>query len=150
MFKRAICKSENPFFFKNSKFSIEEYSFSILTISWISVKNHGSMPVFLWISSIENSCLIASLTFNILNALPSFKDLISSSLNLLISKSSSRGSFVSNPGKLSSRERKAFWNDSLNVLPIAIASPTDCICTPSFPEADENFSKSNLGSFVTM
>ena len=66
-----------------------------------------------------------------------------------MSGSSFLGSLAESPGKFNSRDLNAFWNDSRNVLPIDIASPTDCICTPSLPEAEENFSKSNLGNLVT-
>ena len=48
-----------------------------------------------------------------------------------------------------SSERIAFWSDSLNVRPIAIASPTDFICGPSSSSAWGNFSNVKRGIFVT-
>ena len=52
-------------------------------------------------------------------------------------------------GSSSSRERMAFANDSRNVRPIAIASPTDFMCVVSAPSAPGNFSNANRGTFVT-
>jgi hypothetical protein len=48
-----------------------------------------------------------------------------------------------------SRERSAFWSDSLKVRPIAIASPTDFIDEVSVGSASGNFSKVKRGIFVT-
>ena len=48
-----------------------------------------------------------------------------------------------------SRDTRAFCNDSLKFLPIAIASPTDIIDVPKIASVSENFSKVNLGIFVT-
>ncbi len=52
-------------------------------------------------------------------------------------------------GASSSRERIAFANDSRNVLPIAIASPTDFMWVVSSPSEPGNFSKAKRGIFVT-
>jgi hypothetical protein len=49
----------------------------------------------------------------------------------------------------SSRERIAFTNACLNVRPMAIASPTDCIDVCSSPSAPGNFSKAKRGHFTT-
>ena len=43
----------------------------------------------------------------------------------------------------------AFCSDSLNVRPIAIASPTDFICAPSTSRVAGNFSKVKRGILVT-
>ena len=48
-----------------------------------------------------------------------------------------------------SSERRHFWNDSLKVRPIAIASPTDFIAEVSVVLAPGNFSKVKRGIFVT-
>ena len=48
-----------------------------------------------------------------------------------------------------SSERIAFCSDSLNVRPIAIASPTDFICGPMVSDACGNFSKVKRGILVT-
>ena len=48
-----------------------------------------------------------------------------------------------------SSPRSAFWNDSLNVLPMAIVSPTLFICVVSVASASGNFSNANRGTFVT-
>ena len=55
----------------------------------------------------------------------------------------------STPEKPVSRETKAFCNDSLKFLPMAIASPTDFIDVPNTAAEAENFSKVNLGILVT-
>ena len=41
-----------------------------------------------------------------------------------------------------------FWSASLNVRPIAIASPIDCIFVPSCGGTG-NFSNANRGTFTT-
>ena len=63
----------------------------------------------------------------------------------------SSGSFPSapSPARPISRERIAFWRASLNVLPMAIASPTDFICVPRTGGVDGNFSKAQRGIFTT-
>ena len=43
----------------------------------------------------------------------------------------------------------AFWNDSLNVRPMAIVSPTLFICVVRRGSASGNFSKANRGILVT-
>ncbi len=48
-----------------------------------------------------------------------------------------------------SSDRKPFCKASLNVLPMAIASPTDFIETVSVSSAPLNFSKVNLGTLTT-
>ena len=53
------------------------------------------------------------------------------------------------PEKPVSRERSAFWNDSSNERPIAIASPTDFIAVVSTAGEPRNFSKAKRGIFVT-
>ena len=61
------------------------------------------------------------------------------------------GSFPSapNPARPVSRLRNAFCRLSLNVRPIAIASPTDFICVVRVASAAGNFSNVNRGIFVT-
>ena len=49
----------------------------------------------------------------------------------------------------SSRERIALTNACLNVRPIAIASPTDCMYVDSEPSAPGNFSNANRGHLTT-
>ncbi len=60
----------------------------------------------------------------------------------------SAGSQLS-PRRPCSSERSAFCRLSGNVRPMAIASPTDCICVPSTPDVPGNFSKAHRGTFVT-
>ncbi len=45
------------------------------------------------------------------------------------SSGTSAGSALS-PNRPDSRLRRAFWSDSVKVRPIAMTSPTDCICVP--------------------
>ena len=59
------------------------------------------------------------------------------------------GSRGSRPTTPVSRLRSAFCSDSLNVRPMAIASPTDFICVVSRSSAWSNFSKVNRGTLVT-
>ncbi len=54
-----------------------------------------------------------------------------------------------NPNRLTSIDRMTFWNDSLNVRPIAIASPTDFICVVRVSSASGNFSNVHRGILVT-
>ena len=53
------------------------------------------------------------------------------------------------PRRPCSSERSAFCSDSGNVRPMAIASPTDCICVPSTPVVPGNFSNAQRGILVT-
>ena len=64
------------------------------------------------------------------------------------SSSCSAGSQLS-PARPVSSERSAFCSDSGNVRPIAITSPTDCICVPSTGEAPGSFSNAQRGTLVT-
>ncbi len=48
-----------------------------------------------------------------------------------------------------SSPRRAFWNDSLNVRPMAIVSPTLFIWVVSVESASGNFSNAKRGIFVT-
>ena len=52
-------------------------------------------------------------------------------------------------GSLNLKDINAFRRESLKFLPIAIASPTDFIEVPNIAGELENFSKVNLGIFVT-
>ena len=74
--------------------------------------------------------------------------LSSSSMPLAASKPSIVTS--SSPVSPVSSERSAFCKDSLNVRPIAIASPTDFIEVVSTAAAPGNFSKAKRGILVTM
>ena len=53
------------------------------------------------------------------------------------------------PRRPCSSERNAFCRLSVNVRPIAITSPTDCICVPSTPDVPGSFSNAQRGIFVT-
>ena len=61
---------------------------------------------------------------------------------------SSAGSQLS-PRRPCSSERSAFCRLSGNVRPIAITSPTDCICVPSTPDVPGSFSNAQRGILVT-
>ena len=54
-----------------------------------------------------------------------------------------------NPNRCTSIERMHFWNASLNVLPMAIASPTDFICVVRVSSESGNFSNVHRGIFTT-
>ena len=69
----------------------------------------------------------------------------------LASSSPVAGGPNSRPARLpSSSERMPLRKASLNVRPIAIASPTDFICVVSVRSASGNFSKFHRGIFTTM
>ena len=53
------------------------------------------------------------------------------------------------PGRSISSPRSPFWNASLNVRPIAMASPTDFIWVVSVGSAVGNFSKAKRGILTT-
>ncbi len=53
------------------------------------------------------------------------------------------------PARPCSSERSAFCRLSGNVRPIAMTSPTDCICVPSTPVVPGSFSNAQRGIFVT-
>ena len=55
-----------------------------------------------------------------------------------------------NPRQPISRDLRAFWKDSLNVLPIAMASPTLFIDEVRVLSLPANFSKVKRGTFVTI
>ena len=55
----------------------------------------------------------------------------------------------SQPKIPTSRDLNAFWKDSSKDLPIAIDSPTDFIAVLNVLDEPLNFSKANLGTFVT-
>src|SRR5271167_2223897 len=54
------------------------------------------------------------------------------------------------PQAPTSRERRAFWSDSLKVRPMAMASPTLFICVVRVGSVCGNFSKVKRGTLVTM
>ena len=60
-------------------------------------------------------------------------------------------SFASNPNpkRLTSIDRMPFCNASLNVRPMAIASPTLFICVVSVSSASGNFSNVQRGILIT-
>ena len=103
-----------------------------------SRRNHGSIAVRSFTSSTERSRRNAS----------SIRSKRSDAGASSRSSSSSREAGGS-AGESSSRERIALANDSRNVLPIDITSPTDFMCVVSSPCAPGNFSKANRGIFVT-
>ncbi len=65
------------------------------------------------------------------------------------SRSSARSRATTHPARSVSRARSPFWNASLNVRPIAIASPTDFIWVVSRKSAAGNFSNAKRGTFTT-
>ena len=72
----------------------------------------------------------------------------SSSSSPSAASSASAGSAF-RPRRPCSSERSAFCSDSGNVRPMAIASPTDCICVPRTPDVPGSFSNAQRGIFVT-
>ena len=72
----------------------------------------------------------------------------SSSSSLAAVSSPSAGSQL-RPRRPCSSERNAFCRLSGNVRPMAMASPTDCICVPRTPDVPGSFSNAQRGIFVT-
>ena len=115
--------------------------FSSSIISFIWFKNHGSTfdswyilfkGIFFLNASPINNNLFGILTFNFCKI--SFFE---------------KSNILSNPHNPVSKDTRAFWNDSLKFLPIAIASPTDLIEVPNKAFVSGNFSNVNLGILVT-
>ena len=65
------------------------------------------------------------------------------------SRSSAGVAPTTQPVRSVSSPRSPFWNASLNVRPIAIASPTDFIWVVSVGSAAGNFSNANRGILTT-
>ncbi|OPY10156.1 MAG: hypothetical protein A4E67_00668 [Syntrophaceae bacterium PtaB.Bin038] len=63
--------------------------------------------------------------------------------------SMSGGSCCSSPKRPISRDRTAFWRDSLKVRPMAMVSPTDFMDVVRRSSVSGNFSKVHRGIFVT-
>ena len=72
-----------------------------------------------------------------------------SSGDVLVSRSSPGVAPRTQPERPISSARSPFWNASLNVRPIAMASPTDFICVVSRKSAVGNFSNAKRGTFTT-
>ncbi len=72
----------------------------------------------------------------------------SSSSSASARSAASPGSALS-PWRPISNERSAFCRLSGNVRPMAIASPTLCICEPRTPVVPGSFSNAQRGIFVT-
>ena len=99
---------------------------STLIIPDICCKNQSSHPVILEISSTVILFLSAVAILKIRSGTcsPNQPDILSLLLKMF---SSVRIEASFNPERPISNERSAFWSDSWNDLPIAIASPTDFI-----------------------
>ena len=67
----------------------------------------------------------------------------------LVSRSSASVAPTTQPARPASSARSPFWNASLKVRPIAMASPTDFIWVVSRKSAVGNFSNANRGAFTT-
>ena len=66
-----------------------------------------------------------------------------------VSRSSASVAPSCHPARPASSARHPFWNASLNVRPMAIASPTDFICVVRRASAWGNFSKVKRGTLTT-
>ena len=151
------CRSTNPACFARSINSgvtassrpTARTSSSMATSSSIARRNHGSIRLRAWIWATVMPYLSAYRRCHTRSAFGVVSLRITSSsdgwsgLPHLSSRSQPR------PNRFTSRPRRAFWSDSLNVRPMAIVSPTDFICVVSVPSAPGNFSKLNRGTLVT-
>jgi hypothetical protein len=115
-------------------------SFSIATISRICRRNHGSIAV----SSYTSSTVIPAR-----NASPTAKMRSGVGVRSIASIFSGAVCRVSRPATPISSERNPFCSASLNVRPMAIASPTDCIEKLRSGVVLRNFSKAKRGIFTT-
>ena len=114
-------------------------------ICLISLKKNISIKVNVLISDKVKSLLIDSATKSSLSGRCLANSSFSSSFLIF-----NREWFFSNPYVSDSIEYKAFKIDSLKVLPIDIISPTDFIAVFNSKGVPLNFSKLNLGIFVTI
>ena len=148
-FNSIIFSSEKPWDLAckyNSLFKLFSFNFfSVFTKSAISLINHWSYLEIFAISvlfiPILKACAIIKNLFGIFffNKLEIFFFFIFFIIGL-----------ISKPFKPISRLLIAFKKDSLKFLPIAIHSPIDFIDVPNFSSVSLNFSKVNLGIFVTI
>ena len=103
-----------------------------------SLRKNGEMPVSSWTSSTlsfwRNACS-------------------TSSYRSAVGMASALRSSCGEPGRSvtasSSRERMAFWNASLKVRPMAMASPTLFMCVVSSRSESGNFSNAQRGILTT-
>ena len=107
------------------------------------------MPEACAISSTLRPASSACLTWKIRSGVGVRSATRTSSGELLVRRSSASVRPVTHPGRPISSARSPFWNASLNVRPIAIASPTDFICVVRRKSALGNFSNANRGIFTT-
>ncbi len=112
-------------------------------------RNHGSMPDAWATSSTETPARRARLIWKTRSGVGVRSATRRSSGLSLVSRSSARDAPVTQPGRPISSARSPFWNASLNVRPMAIASPTDFICVVRRKSAVGNFSNANRGTFTT-
>ncbi|MNV44684.1 hypothetical protein D3C71_1364520 [compost metagenome] len=140
-------RSEKPFFFRASSVSLSmlssdlvSSSSSIFTISSICTRNHGSILVSANTSSTLRPMAKASPTYQMRSGPGSPSSFSSTSRSCV---------FSFRPSTPTSRPRRAFWNDSWKVRPMAITSPTDFICVVRRESACGNFSKAKRGILVT-
>ena len=116
------------------------------TISANCCRNQGSILVNSWTVSVLQPRSSASKTAHIRRSV--------GTTSCFLSAASSNSSSLligvnSRPVRPSSSDRMPFRNASLNVRPMAIASPTDFICVVSVGSASGNFSKFHRGILTT-
>ena len=107
------------------------------------------MPVSSAISSIGIRARMARLIWKTRSALGVRRATLSSAGSSDSRRSSSAVFPATQPARSISSARRPFWNDSLNVRPMAIDSPTDFICVVSRWSAVGNFSNAKRGNLVT-
>jgi hypothetical protein len=110
-------------------------------------RNQGSTRVTAYSRSTEMPRRSAASSWNGRSGVPTAARRTSSSSSSA-SVPASAGS-QPRPRRPVSSERNAFWSDSGNVRPMAMASPTDCIDVPRIPGEPGNFSNAHRGIFVT-
>ena len=120
---------------------------SMSTMPRISARNHGSILQDVKISSLDQPSRIACATCNRRSGVGVPSAARIAFLSSLWPRPSI--SISSSPVRPVSRPRRAFCNDSWNVRPIAITSPTDFIEVVNVRLAPGNFSNAKRGIFVT-
>ena len=113
--------------------------------SWNWYRNQGSIPVASWISSTVTPASSARRIWKTRSGVGVRRATFKSAGASLDTRSSP----LTHPARPVSSARSPFWKASLNVRPIAIASPTDFICVVRRKSARGNFSKANRGTFTT-
>ena len=116
----------------------------------VAFMDRGILPLF--VDRVKGDLHITDVQFSLLTGLAftMFYALCGIPMGRLVDSKSRPVIIAAGMRLMLSSQRSAFCRDSLNVRPMAMASPTDFMDVVSVPSAPGNFSKLNRGIFVTM